>query len=272
MSRLPINELSDGLIALRESGHESALRQVLKFVAQRTGGEVFEAVLALRARHSPQDAERLIWDFTQRRNISGHIDYSIISAPDQRTRSSWGAKHFGPVPRFKPERWEFRIFGATAMHDITSFSLDQFQNLPKSQVSADLHCVSKWTWPGNVWSGVKASTLLDLVPPATDVTHIMVWAEYGYSANLRLSDVLYGDAIFATHNHGERLSLPHGFPLRLVVPHLYGYKGPKWVRGIEYMTSDRRGFWEERGYHNIGEVQYEQRYSYDEGPDQGPPL
>ena len=71
---------------------------------------------------------------------------------------------------------------------------------------------------------------------------------------------------------GELLTAEHGFPLRLIVPHLYAWKGPKWVRGIEYMTADRRGFWEERGYHNIGDPWKEQRYSYQEEPGEGPEL
>jgi DMSO/TMAO reductase YedYZ molybdopterin-dependent catalytic subunit len=57
-----------------------------------------------------------------------------------------------------------------------------------------------------------------------------------------------------------------------VVPHLYAWKGPKWVRGVEYMTADRRGFWEERGYHNVGDPWREQRYSYQEEPGDGPEL
>jgi hypothetical protein len=62
----------------------------------------------------------------------------------------------------------------------------------------------------------------------------------------------------------------HGFPLRLVVPHLYGYKSPKWLRAIEYLTEDRRGFWEEHGYHNIADPWKEQRYSYQEQEGDGP--
>jgi len=56
----------------------------------------------------------------------------------------------------------------------------------------------------------------------------------------------------------------------VVVPHLYAWKGPKWVRGFEYLTEDRRGFWEERGYHNVGDPWAEQRYSYQEQPGDGP--
>ncbi len=71
---------------------------------------------------------------------------------------------------------------------------------------------------------------------------------------------------------GEPLAPEHGFPLRLVVPSLYAWKSVKWVRAIEYMTVDRRGFWEERGYHNVADPWREQRYSYQETEGDGPPL
>lgn len=126
--------------------------------------------------------------------------------------------------------------------------------------------------PGAEWGGVLARTVLALAPPAPQVTHVMVWAEYGFSSNLRLADFASERTVFATHQGGELLTAEHGFPLRLVVPHLYAWKGPKWVRGVEYMTADRRGFWEERGYHNIGDPWREQRYSYQEEPGDGPEL
>jgi DMSO/TMAO reductase YedYZ molybdopterin-dependent catalytic subunit len=70
----------------------------------------------------------------------------------------------------------------------------------------------------------------------------------------------------------RRLAPEHGFPLRLVVPALCAWKSVKWVRAVEYLTRDRRGFWEERGYHNTADPWREQRYSYQERPGEGPPL
>ena len=120
------------------------------------------------------------------------------------------------------------------------------------------------------WKSACTSVLLEQVPPAPSVTHVMVWAEYGYSANLRLEDFASASAMFVTHRDGEPLSADHGAPLRLVVPHLYAWKGPKWVRGLEYLLRERRGFWEERGYHNLADPWQEQRWSYQEEPGDGP--
>jgi len=164
------------------------------------------------------------------------------------------------VPRFKPETWDFRVFGAVQAE--ARWDWNAFQDLPFTDLTADFHCVTKFTVLDNEWHGIACSCVLELVPPLPSVTHVMVWAEYGYSANLPLEDFAQG--MFATHRNGVPLSPEHGFPVRLVVPHLYAWKGPKWVRGVEYLTEDRRGFWEERGYHNDADPWHEQRYSYQE--------
>ncbi|MFJ6728507.1 molybdopterin-dependent oxidoreductase [Streptomyces sp. NPDC091281] len=189
--------------------------------------------------------------------------------PGQRLVPGWPVSHYGPVPRFRPERWNLRVFGATASGGVHEWTFEELTALPRTTVVADLHCATGPTSTGHEWYGVPATAVLDAVPPAPEVTHVMAWAEYGYSANLRLSDFVSAATLMATHHNGETLTAEHGFPLRLVVPHLFGYKGPKWLRGIEYMTADRRGFWEERGYHNVGEVRREQRYSYQEADADG---
>jgi DMSO/TMAO reductase YedYZ molybdopterin-dependent catalytic subunit len=184
--------------------------------------------------------------------------------PGQYAPQSWPILHYGPVPKFRPERWDLRVQGATASGREGRWTWAEWDAMPRDQVMADFHCVTKFTVTGVRWEGVLATTLARLVPPAPDVTHVMVWAEYGYSANLRISDFLAKTTLLATHRDGERLAAEHGAPVRMIVPHLYAWKSVKWLRAIEYLVADRRGFWEERGYHNIADPWLEQRYSYQE--------
>jgi DMSO/TMAO reductase YedYZ molybdopterin-dependent catalytic subunit len=100
----------------------------------------------------------------------------------------------------------------------------------------------------------------------------MIWAEFGYSANVRIADFAAADTVLAAHRDGAGLSPEHGHPLRLVIPSLYALKSVKWVRAIEYLAKDRRGFWEELGYHNTADPWREQRYSYQETPGEGPQV
>lgn len=189
--------------------------------------------------------------------------------PGQYVPRGWPVLHYGPVPKFSPAKWDFRVFGATADGDVR-LSWEDFSALPTTEVHADFHCVTKFSVLENDWSGVSTAEILRVAPPAPAVTHVLVWAEYGYSANMRMSDFADPNALFATHRNGEPLTPDHGFPLRLIVPHLYAWKGPKWARGVEYLDRDRRGFWEERGYHNVADPWTEQRYSYQELPGEGP--
>ena len=190
--------------------------------------------------------------------------------PGQHVPPVWPVLHYGRVPSFDPATWELEVFGATADGNRTRWDWPAFARLPRTDLTADLHCVTRFTLLDVRWSGVPADVVLELAPPAEDVSHVMVWGEYGYSANLTLDAFRHG--LFATHRNGEPLPPEHGFPLRLVVPQLYGWKGPKWVRGVEYLTQDRRGFWEQRGYHNRADPWREQRYSYQEEPGDGPEL
>jgi DMSO/TMAO reductase YedYZ molybdopterin-dependent catalytic subunit len=180
--------------------------------------------------------------------------------PGQYIPRGWPALHYGPVPRFKADTWDFRVFGAVT--DEKRWSFEDFAALPMSDLTGDFHCVTKFTVLDNEWHGLACSTLLELVPPLPSTTHVLVWAEYGYSANMPLAD--FASGMLATHRNGSPLSPEHGYPVRLVVPRLYAWMGPKWARGVEYLREDRRGFWEERGYHNRADPWREERYSYQE--------
>ena len=190
--------------------------------------------------------------------------------PGQFVARRWPVMHYGKVPRFDEHSWSLEVFGETAAGERTRWDWAAFGALPRTDLVADLHCVTKFSVLDNDWSGVAPETLLDLAPPAAGVTHVLVWAEYGYSANLALEDLQRG--LLATHHGGEPLTPERGFPVRLVVPHRYAWKGPKWVRAVEYLTEDRRGFWETRGYHNRADPWRQERWSHQEEPGEGPPL
>jgi DMSO/TMAO reductase YedYZ molybdopterin-dependent catalytic subunit len=172
--------------------------------------------------------------------------------------------HYGPVPHDRGDRWSLTITGATDSGRDHELDAGQLAALPRTTVTGDLHCVTRWTVPDNTWAGVAVRTILERYPPADGAEYAMVWAEYGYGASLRMEDLASPRALLATHHDGEPLTPEHGWPLRLVVPHLYGYKGPKWVRGIEYLTEPGRGFWEQRGYHGVGDAWREERWAYQE--------
>jgi DMSO/TMAO reductase YedYZ molybdopterin-dependent catalytic subunit len=82
----------------------------------------------------------------------------------------------------------------------------------------------------------------------------------GYTTSLAIEDFSRDENLFAHSWAGGPLERQHGGPVRLVVPHLYFWKSPKWVTRIEFLREDRPGFWEVRGYHHRGDPWMEERY------------
>lgn len=172
--------------------------------------------------------------------------------------------HYGPVPARRPERWRLTVGGTTADEAEHALTFAEVTALPRRAVVADLHCATGWSAVDERWEGVAARDVVELAPPRPDVEHVLVFAEYGYAATVRLEDLVSGRALLATHHDGEPLPDERGGPLRLILPHLYSWKGPKWLRGWNYLTEVERGFWEERGYHLRGDAWREERYAYQE--------
>lgn len=178
--------------------------------------------------------------------------------PGQRVVQEWPVLHAGEVPEIDLDRWEFRVFGLVERP--LRLSWEEFQRLPRVQVRSDIHCVTRWSRLDNRWEGVPFKVIAELARPLPQARYVMVHAYHGFTANLPLDDAMRDDVLFADHHDGKPLTPEHGWPLRLVVPHLYFWKSAKWVNGVEFMAEDRPGFWEQLGYHMRGDPWKEQRY------------
>jgi DMSO/TMAO reductase YedYZ molybdopterin-dependent catalytic subunit len=189
-------------------------------------------------------------------------DYARRVPPGQFLTDKFPVLSYGPTPRFDPQTWDFRIFGE--VEEPLRLDYAQFRALPQANQISDFHCVTTWSRLDNRWEGVKARELMKLVRLKPTAKFVIAHCDAGYTANVALSDFLDDDVILAHRVDGRDLEPDHGFPLRLVVPKLYGWKSAKWLRAIEFAAKDRRGFWEVRGYHNHADPWKEERYSYQE--------
>ncbi len=172
----------------------------------------------------------------------------------------WPVLHYGGVPRIDLARWDFRVWGL--VEQPARWSYEEFMALPRVEVTSDIHCVTRWSKLDNLWEGVLFSTIAERVQPNPEARYVLVHAEQGFTANLPLADLRRADVLFAYRHDGQDLEPDHGWPLRLVVPHLYFWKSVKWVRGLEFLERDRPGFWEQNGYHMRGDPWKEERFSY----------
>ena len=189
--------------------------------------------------------------------------------PGQSLTQKFPVLHYGPVPRFNPGTWDLRVWGEVA--EEVSWSWDEFNQLPRTSVTMDIHCVTRWSKFDTLWEGVSLRTLIDegFIRPTADANYLLQHAEYGFTANLPLEVALGENFLLATHFNGEPITPDHGYPLRAVVGYIRGreeletpyfWKGAKWLRGLELRAEDQRGFWEQAGYHNQANVWKEQRF------------
>jgi DMSO/TMAO reductase YedYZ molybdopterin-dependent catalytic subunit len=182
--------------------------------------------------------------------------------PGQYTTGKWPVLTYGETPRIEPESWSIHLFGKVA--EETTLTWKQFQALPRVRITADFHCVTRFSTVDNPWEGVSTLTLLRQVRIDPEASHVMVHCYGGYTTNLPLEDLLSERSLLADRHDGRPLPRDHGGPVRLVVPHLYAWKSAKWVNGLELLDGDKRGFWERNGYHTYGDPWREERFSSQE--------
>jgi DMSO/TMAO reductase YedYZ molybdopterin-dependent catalytic subunit len=92
---------------------------------------------------------------------------------------------------------------------------------------------------------------------------VLATSTTGYTTNLPLEHVTDGRAWIAWTHEDKPLPREHGGPVRLLVPHLYFWKSAKWVTRLTLLDHDQQGFWEQNGYHDLGDPWREQRYQGD---------
>jgi DMSO/TMAO reductase YedYZ molybdopterin-dependent catalytic subunit len=189
--------------------------------------------------------------------------------PGQALTLKFPVLHYGPVPPFNPATWDLRAWGEVEQEK--RWNWNEFNQLPRTKMVMDIHCVTKWSKFDTLWEGVSVKALVEqgLLKLKPTAKYVMQHAEYGFTVNLPLEVVLQDNFLMATHFDGKPIDADHGYPLRGVVGHIpgelgmetpYFWKGAKWLRGLEFMPADRRGFWEQAGYHNRADVWKEERF------------
>ena len=181
--------------------------------------------------------------------------------PGQHLVRDWPVLDLGVTPRVTTATWQLRVWGLVS-HPLT-WNWAEFRAQPPHRARTDMHCVTTWSRFDNDWDGVSTRTLLDAADPKDEAAFVVLHSSDNYTTNLPLADFAAADAMLVHAWQGQPLTPEHGGPVRLLVPHLYLWKSAKWLKGIEFRAADKRGFWEERGYHDRGDPWAEQRYSGD---------
>jgi DMSO/TMAO reductase YedYZ molybdopterin-dependent catalytic subunit len=180
--------------------------------------------------------------------------------PGQYLTDKWPVLHAGDVPEVSLDTWTLEVSGE--VEEPLSLTYEQLRELPATDVTTDIHCVTRWSRFDAEFRGVHWSELAKLCRPKPSARFAIAHAEQGFTANVPLAAIEDEKALVVYEADGEPLTLEHGWPVRLFVPSKYFWKSAKWLRGIELSASDKPGFWERYGYHNEADYWQEQRYGF----------
>lgn len=179
--------------------------------------------------------------------------------PGQTVTDRFPILHEGEVPQYDMSTWSIKVFGEVEQELI--FTFDQLMNMPQTNVTCDIHCVTRWSKLDTNWTGIAFKDLLPLLGVKPNAKYVMVYGDSDYTTNIPLKDLMHDNILLAHSFEQEPLTEKHGGPMRLIVPHLYFWKSVKWITGLEFMNEDAPGFWEQNGFHMYGEPFAEQRFS-----------
>ncbi len=189
---------------------------------------------------------------------------SINSRPDRLPPGQhWSSRlhilGISEPPDIDLSEYRLRIFGEVEKDIVLTW--DDITSFEKVQLVADFHCVTRWSCPDVQWTGFHVEEIKKVVNIKDTAQAVMIHSLDGYTTNIPLKYFFDEDVIFAYQLFDRPLPSDHGYPLRLIVPKLYSWKSAKFVSGIEFLKENRPGYWEQRGYHILGDPWKEQRYA-----------
>lgn len=180
--------------------------------------------------------------------------------PGQHEVTDFPVLDLGIKPELPGAEWRLKIHGE--VENPVDLSWEEFEKLPQFTDVCDFHCVTTWSQFDLEFSGVAFFTIADLVKPKSDAKHVIMQSYDGYTTNLTLEAMLDDDVMIAHSWRGQPLTKEHGGPARVLVPKLYAWKSPKWIRELTFSATDEPGYWERRGYSNTADPFTNDRFSH----------
>ncbi len=179
--------------------------------------------------------------------------------PRQQATRRWPVVGEREPEPFDPASWRLEVAGLVA----APLSLDfaALSALPREERRGTIHCVTRWSRPGAVFSGVPVEALLARAGPLPAARFVRFASGRGHDTTLPM-EACAGDVLVALAADGAPVEPVHGGPVRTVLFRRYFYKSVKWLRRIDLLAADRPGFWERTaGYHNGADPWREERYA-----------
>ena len=167
------------------------------------------------------------------RGFTGRQSGSELSdriPPGQHLVDNFPVLTAGPTPRIDSADWTFTL--KVGPRPVKAWSWSEFNALPRTRMTRDIHCVTSWSKLNTAWEGVAVDDILADAGLIAPTPFALAHCYDGYSTNVPLADLTTGKAMVALKYEGQPLPRDHGGPARLLVPHLYFWKSAKWVNGL----------------------------------------
>jgi DMSO/TMAO reductase YedYZ molybdopterin-dependent catalytic subunit len=166
------------------------------------------------------------------------------------------SKNFGD-PRVDAGPWRLEVAGQ--VERASTYTLDQLRAMPPQEQPFTLACISNLVGGdliGNAhWRGVPLRDLIAAAGPQPGIQKVVFYAADGYSDSIAFAKAMDPATLLAYEMNGQPLVSGHGMPARLLVPDIYGMKNVKWITRIELLTGDFRGYWQEKGWNDLAQIQ-----------------
>jgi DMSO/TMAO reductase YedYZ molybdopterin-dependent catalytic subunit len=160
------------------------------------------------------------------------------------------SKNFFVDPTVDGASWRLEVGGQVERPFALSY--DALRGLPAVEDYRTLMCISNEVGGeliGNAhWRGVRLRDLLERAGPSARAFKVVFTCADDYQDSIRFDKAMQPETIVVYEMNGEPLTPKHGYPARLLIPGIYGMKNVKWVRKIEVLEGDFRGFWQQRGW------------------------
>ncbi len=160
------------------------------------------------------------------------------------------------VPAVAPDGFQLTIDGR--VRKPLSLSLADLDAQQNHREYVTLECIGNGIGGSAIsnalWEGVSLRTLLEQAGPLPGNLKAVFHAADGYTDSIPFDLAMAEEVFLAWRMNGEPLPREHGYPLRAIVPGIYGMKNVKWLSHIELVDYDFKGYWEKRGWSDVAEI------------------
>ena len=162
------------------------------------------------------------------------------------------------TPSINVSDWSLQVGGL--VQNPKTYSMSDLQSLPKTTEYNTFECVSNDVNGGLIsnaeWGGIRLKDLFsDLGGLASGAEYVVFYSTDGYSVGIPIAKANMADSMIAYEMNSVALPKNHGYPLRAVIPGLYGMMSAKWIRKIQVVNAPYTGYWQTRGWSDVGRVQ-----------------